>query len=162
MIVDPAILDELEETFGHVIRNKGTIRDAIAAALAAYEHGHREMMTTDRLVLRAACRHFQCSIKELLTKELTDHYSRRRYATMVALRRAGLRLKEIAAALGYRDHCVVDYGLKKAKRREDIQRDGEAIWALTNGRMLRYRSTMKHWPKPPVDADGDVISPDGP
>ena len=134
MIVDPVILDELEETFGHVIRNKGTVRDAIAAAMAAYEHGHRETMTTDRLVLRAACRHFQCSIKELLTKELTDHYSRRRYATMVALRRAGLRLKEIAAALGYRDHCVVDYGLKKAKRREDIQRDGDAIWALANAK----------------------------
>ena len=31
MIVDPSILDELEETFGHVIRNRGAVRDAIAA-----------------------------------------------------------------------------------------------------------------------------------
>jgi hypothetical protein len=51
---------------------------------------------------------------------------------MVALRRAGLPLKEIAEALGYNDHCVVSWGLKKATRRADIQRDGDAIFALAN------------------------------
>jgi chromosomal replication initiation ATPase DnaA len=132
--VTAAVISELEEVVTLVIHDGGTLAEALTAAFraAGAEH-HLEAENPAKPILRAACQHFQCSIGTLLVPSHAEIYTRRRYSTMVAMRMAGLKLKEIADALGYRDHCVVDHGLTKAKRRADIQRDGETIFAMVHG-----------------------------
>ena len=136
------VLAELEEVATLVIHEGGTLAEALTAAFraAGAEH-HLEIENPAKPILRAACQHFGCSIKVLLDRNRAQVYVTRRFASMVALRMARLRLKDIAEALGYSDHCVVDHGLKNAARRADIQLDGETIWALANGKADAARAT---------------------
>ena len=130
-----AVISELEEVVTLVIHDGGTLAEALTAAFraAGAEH-HLEAENPAKPILRAACQHFQCSIGALLNPCRAEMFTRRRYSAMVAMRMAGLRLKDIAEALGYSDHCVVDHGLQKAKRRPDIQRDGETIFEMAMGK----------------------------
>jgi len=132
MLTSPR-LAELEEVATLVIHEGGTLAEALTAAFRAVgaEH-HLETENPARPILRAACVHFQCTIGALLNPCHANVYTSRRYSAMVALRMAGLRLKEIADALNYRDHCVVDHGLRKAQRTPSIQRDGETIFSMVN------------------------------
>jgi chromosomal replication initiation ATPase DnaA len=133
--VTAAVISELEEVVTIVIHDGGTLADALTAAFraAGAEH-HLEAENPAKPILRAACQHFQCSIGALLNPCRAEMFTRRRYSAMVAMRMAGLRLKDIAEALGYSDHCVVDHGLQKAKRRPDIKRDGETIFEMAMGK----------------------------
>jgi chromosomal replication initiation ATPase DnaA len=134
MIHSPLIA-ELEEILLLVVRDGGSIRDALVATFrAAGAEGHLEVESPSRRILRAACAHYNTKIEHLISGERTERCTSRRYATMVAMRRSEMSLPEIASALGYSDHSVVAYGLEKAKRRADIQRDGEAIWVLAFGK----------------------------
>jgi len=133
--VTAAVISELEEVVTLVIHDGGTLADALTAAFraAGAEH-HLEAENPAKPILRAACQHFQCSIGALLNPCRAEMFTRRRYSAMVAMRMVGLRLKDIAEALGYSDHCVVDHGLQKAKRRPDIKRDGETIFEMAMGK----------------------------
>jgi|WetSurMetagenome_2_1015567.scaffolds.fasta_scaffold00973_16 chromosomal replication initiation ATPase DnaA len=126
------VLAELEEIVTLVIHDGGTLADGLSAAFraAGAEH-HLCVEDPAKPFLRAACSHFQCTIKSLLSPSRVNAVTARRYSVMVALRIAGMPLKAIAAALGYSDHSVVDYGLRKAQRRPDIQIDGETIFQMT-------------------------------
>ena len=138
MLIGPMqspLLSELEEVVTLVIHDGGTLAEALTASFraAGAEH-HLEAENPAKPILRAACLHFQCSIGALLNPCRAEMFTRRRYSAMVAMRMAGLKLKAIATALGYSDHCVVDHGLHKAQRRPDIQRDGETIFSMAMGK----------------------------
>jgi len=124
-------LAELEEVFCAVVKNGGTVQEAIATVLRA---NTKEMAkayeTPEERILRATCQHYGIKVADLLHPCREERFTRRRYAAMFAMHLAGIRPSDGARAIGHLDHSMFYYAIEKAGRRPDIKADGEKIHSM--------------------------------